>query len=153
MKKISPLIPLVIVAGGGLFLYARSKKKAVEKLQFEPVNVNLSGKFPSYKADLQLQITNPSSTPLSVASIFADVLFGSGKDLKVIGKIVLDKSFTITPKKQNLITIPVKLNIGQALATIITLLYQKEKPKVFIRGTINSEGIDLPIDTEIPLTA
>jgi LEA14-like dessication related protein len=96
-----------------------------------------------------LQITNPTSVPLSVASIFADVISNEKK----IGKIALDKSFNISPKKENLITIPVQIQFGQALASIITMILNKDKVNLSIKGIINSEGTDININEEIPLTA
>lgn len=149
MVKINPLIPILVLTGGGLLWYGSRKAKAVGKLQFEPTNVNFSGKFPNYKADLELQITNPSTVPLTVNSIFADILYGD----KVIGKIATNQLFSVTPKKQNLISIPIQLKLGQAVASIITSILNKEKLKVFVKGYILSEGVDIPVNVEIPLSA
>ena len=150
MNAKKSILPVLLIGGGGFLVwYASRKLKAIDKLQFLPVNFSITGKFPTYKVNLLMQITNPTSVPLSVSSIFADVL----QNGKRVGKIALDKSFNISPKKDNLITIPVDIYTGQFIATIISMIANKEKINLTIKGIINSEGSDINIDQEIPLSA
>jgi LEA14-like dessication related protein len=141
------IIPILIF-GGAVYVYAQRKLKAVGKLKISPENISFTGKFPNYKMIIDLLITNPTPTQLSVDNIFADVIVNGTE----VGKVILNEKFFIEPKKENIIKVPVVIKLGTAIATMITLLREKKPVKVLLVGTISSEGFDIELNEEIPLS-
>lgn len=123
------------------------KFQAAKGLIFQVIGIRTEGDLLSASIILQTEVNNPTSQPINIDSIQANVLI-SGKK---IGEIDFNTRSLLIPGK-NFIDIPVKLNPLMTAGLIFDLLKEKKSFKVItLEGEITFEGITTPYDTQFNL--
>lgn len=131
----------VLLGLGGLYYYR--KNKAADLLQYYPQGVEIS-KGVLYFA---LEVVNPSREELYFDNLFATI---GAQDLR-IGRIQYVGRTYIRPQSTTILKFPIKA-LYLDLGTFLARVYKKEINQVTIQGTINSMGLNIPFENQIPLT-
>jgi LEA14-like dessication related protein len=137
-----------IVLGIGLLaIYLGRKYSAGNKLQFFPSSVSYSGKKVSeFRLIFSMDVVNPSFTSLKVNNIFCNIYDQKNQ----LGRISVTTPQIIPANSTTTLNLPIQLNYG----AVIYFLYEviaKGKKSIKVSGTINSEGIEVPIDLDVPI--
>jgi LEA14-like dessication related protein len=142
-------------AGKGLFytglgllgLYLLRKYTAGKGLQYYFKGISYSGKKVSdFKIILSMDVVNSSFTPLKLNNLFLNIY-----DLKTqLGRIAITTPQTFPKNSTTTINLPIQLNLGATIYFLYEII-AKGKKEIQIAGTINSEGLEIPVDEKIPL--
>lgn len=139
---------VVLTIGGiSVGVYLLNKLSTANKLEIYSKKISLKGKKVS---DLQLiytmEVVNPSYSPLKINNVFLNIY-----DRKTqLGRIIVTTPIVIPPNATTDINLPVKLNVGSALYFIYEVI-AKGVRKINLVGSINTEGLTLPINQNIDL--
>jgi LEA14-like dessication related protein len=138
---------LYIGIGAAILLYLLSKKTAAKNLKVYFQSIALKKAtglvFPTVQA--VFRVVNPTSSPLTITSIAGDLLLND----KFFSSLSQTETVIIAPNSETLYTINIKTPVFSAIQTIIALFRDKKKVKVVFDGTVNSDGLLLPIKQEI----
>lgn len=96
---------------------------------------------------LPLQIRNTQPVPLSVNGFTG----GAYVDEQLIGTTRLSSPAILPPYGELPLEVPIYLNPGPAVATLVTSLLSLSVPLLTIRGTLTVEGLPLPINETLSL--
>lgn len=143
-------LPLILIglAASQFFTKEIEQKKADAKsITLTPIDLQAKS---AKDVQLVVQATNPSKTVFTIDSLSANVYYKN----KVIGTIERPNPFTIKPTDNSLIKLSVATNVGEAVATLISLLFNKKEPKTLkVLGAYKYMGLSFPIDKTITLNA
>lgn len=139
---------LYISAAAAILLYFLSKKSAAKNLKVYFQSVALKKAtglvFPTLQATFRL--VNPTSSPLTITSIAGDLLINNN----FFSTLSQTQSMVVAAQSESLYIINVKTPALQAISTIIQLFRNKPKNvKVSFEGTVNSDGLLLPLNETI----
>ncbi len=144
-------LPVVLLGlAAAYFLNKDVEQKKVDAKSISLVPVDLQATSPQ-DIKLKVQATNPSKSTFTINSLTLNLYYKND----VIGTIVRKDPFTIKQTDNSIIALQVKPNAGKAVATILTLLFnKKEKFKnIKVLGAYNYMGLTFPIDKTIQLNA
>lgn len=133
--------PLLIFGAIAAVFYYR-KYAAAGKLQFLPKSAKIS----QGKLYFVLDVVNPTQTQLVMNNLF--VSFYDGKNY--LGRAEITTKITIGPSQTTTLNIPIQLNGGGLVYFAANILTGKSNSLTY-SGTINSEGIDVPINDTIKI--
>ena len=119
------------------------------------LNVQLSGIQFKKPFGVKFRVVNPTDGALSVKAIAGDVLANGS----AIATFAMTNEVNITPNSQQIITVPLKVNVAQ-FALIALEVYNLKGDQEAIRryfkslrlavtGTVNAAGIPINIDRKI----
>lgn len=153
--------PLVKIGIFGALAYAAYKLFPKAKTLIKAastggrLNVNLSSIQFKKPFGLQFRVVNPTDGELSVKAIAGDVI----ADGSSIATFVLTNEVKITPNSQQIITIPLKINVISFIPIVSKIVELKgdskavmdylKSLKVKVSGTVNAAGIPITIDQKI----
>lgn len=134
-------------AAAAILLYLLSKKSAAKNLKvyFQSVALKKASGFVLPTIQATFRLVNPTSSPLTITSIAGDLLIND----KFFSSISQVQSITVPAQSESLYTINVKTPVLQALYTIVQLFKNKQRIQVQFDGTVNSDGLLLPIKETI----
>lgn len=134
----------ILLLTGGVFLWwIFNKKNVAEKLQYYPNTILIE----KGKLIFRMDIVNPSTTQLYFDNLFATVQSNGlivGR-IQYVGRTYIQAQATTTV---NFVIKAVWLDLGTFLAKVI----KGEVKTVQIIGTINSMGVSIPFDSNIPIS-
>jgi LEA14-like dessication related protein len=144
----SRAIKIIFGTGATLLgIYLLRKYSASKKLEYYPAGIKTTGKkISDFKIIFEMEVVNPSYTPLTINNIFLNI-YDKGTQL---GRINVTTPQEIPANSSTILSLPITMNYG----AIIYFLYEviaKGKKSVKIAGTINSEGIAVPLNIDIPI--
>lgn len=136
----------IVLAAAAFFLTRKAQKTvtAAKSLKLQPVWIELKN---LKEGKLFLQIINPSEIEFKIQSLSANVYF---KD-SLIATVNRVTPFTIKPTFDNMIALDLSLKSGEAIAAIISLLFNKEDKykKIKVLGAYKYMGLTFAIDNDI----
>jgi len=133
--------------GGAIALgyYYFKKLRASSKLLFYPKMVRLEGKtIKNFKIVLDIEVNNPTNSDVNIDSL--NILIKDSD--KELGRIFVNTPKVITKNSTSLLSLPLVLSKINAYFFLYEII-AKGKNKVTIEGTINSEGVPVPIKEDI----
>lgn len=139
-----PLISILGLATWYITNQANKKVKDAQKLNLVPVRLtgsNVNNIF------LDFQITNASESEFKIDSLTANIYYKEN----LIGTVYRTEPFLIKPTNNSIVKFGVKLQPGQSIATVLTLLFSKAtiEKKFKILGAFKYFGLTFPLDKEI----
>jgi LEA14-like dessication related protein len=146
MKKFIPIAVLGLIGWLG-WKYGR-KVLAAKILNIKLKTVKIS---PISSAAIQLSIINPTNIDFSLDSITADLSIND----YAISTLNYQKSTIIKANAESLLDLPIKINPLEGLTFLTKLIFNKSARKldtIKINGTVNGEGLNIPIDIVQNLT-
>lgn len=143
-------LPLVLIGLAGAYFLSKN----VEQKKTDARSINLVPTDLQVKSDkdikLTLQATNPSKSTFKIDSLSLNVYYKN----KVIGTIERPEPFTIKPTNDSLINLQVKPITGEAIAAVISILFNKKEPKTIkVLGAYKYFGITFPIEKTLTVNA
>lgn len=135
------VIALLVVAAA---LYFGRKLFSAGRVSFRIIGANLR------KLSLQVELINPTNTPLSVDAFVASLLINN----QSFGTLDFRNRITLTATDRQVINIPIRLNpVGgaQLLRQILTGSTSLRNAQIEVDGTLNSENVVIPVKATIPL--
>lgn len=143
-------LPLILLGVGAAYLLNKNveqKKTDAKSISLTPTDLQVNS---DKDIKLTLQATNPSKSTFKIDSLSLNVYYKN----KVIGTIERPEPFTIKHTNDSLIKLQVKPNTGEAIAAVLTILFNKKEPKTIkILGAYKYMGIAFPIDKTITVNA
>lgn len=133
--------------GGAIALgfYYFKKLRATSKLLFYPKNVRIVGnKIKDFRIVLDIDVNNPTNSNINIDSV--NLLIKS--DSTELGRIFVNTPKIINSNSTTLLSLPLTLSKINAYFFLYEVI-AKGKNKVTIDGTINSEGLPIPIKEDI----
>jgi len=133
--------------GGAIALgyYYFKKLRASSKLLFYPKMIRLEGKtIKNFKIVLDIEVNNPTNSDVNIDSL--NILIKDSD--KELGRIFVNTPKVITKNSTSLLSLPLVLSKINAYFFLYEII-AKGKNKVTIEGTINSEGVPVPIKEDI----
>lgn len=119
------------------------------------LNVQLSGIQLKKPFGVKFRVVNPTDGELSVKSIAGDVLANGSS----IATFVLTDEVKITPNSQQIINLPLKINVVSFLGIVADIVAFKgdkkavanyiKSIKLAVNGTVNAAGVPITIDQKI----
>ncbi|MBA3664092.1 MAG: hypothetical protein H0W61_07795 [Bacteroidetes bacterium] len=145
------MLPIPLILGIAAYFFKQSadnKIKDAKSITLIPVDVQASD---LNNIKLKVQAVNPSGSEFKINSLVANLYYKN----TIIGSIQRPEPFTIKKTDNSIISFKVKPNAGEAIATVLTLLFnKKEKYKnIKVLGAYNYKGLTFPIDKTIQLNA
>ena len=146
MRKI---IPIILLGGAAVALFFLSRAGAARNLK---VNFNRN------KADwkkgswlpvifAEFNLINGSNTPLSLNSIVGEIIVNN----QVVATVSMLEKMTIPANSASVLNVKVETSATGAGQVLLSLLQKKQKINVEFNGTVNSSGIQIPINQTIAL--
>jgi LEA14-like dessication related protein len=139
------VLPVVIV--GIAAFYFLSKKKLADRLKVLFRGVKLSGSVLKPKFNLKFGVQNPTGASAKINSLVGQV--------EANGKIIADVSSfntqVIAPKKESIYEITAEPYGAGIFKTIREFIKAGNKINFVFTGSINVDGIDYPVNTNIAL--
>jgi len=139
------VLPVVII--GIAAFYFISKKKLAEKLKVLFRGLKLSGTVLKPKFNLKFGVQNPTLSSAKINSLVGQV--------EANGKIIADvSSFStqvIEPKKESIYEITAEPYGAGIFKTIREFIKAGNKINFVFTGSMNVDGIDYPVNTNIAL--
>lgn len=124
------------------------KSKDAAQLKLVPVDVELKSEK---DIKLKMQVINPTDSEFKIDALSANIFYGT----KIIGTVERKTPFTIKPTDNSIIAFQVRPETGEAIAAMITLLFNKKAKaadKTFkILGWFKYYGLTFPIEKTIPV--
>lgn len=138
---------LYVGAAAAILLYLLSKKSAASNLKvyFQSVALKKAPGLVLPTVQATFRLVNPTSSPLTITSIAGDLLINNN----FFSSLSQTQSMIVPAQSESLYTINVKTPVLQALSTIVQLFKKKQKITVSFEGTVNSDGLLLPIKETI----
>lgn len=145
------MLPIPLLVGIVAYLYKQSADKKIKDakaISLVPIDVQATD---INNIKLKVQAVNPSGSEFKINSLTANLYYKN----KIIGSIDRPDPFTIKKTNNSIIAFQVKPNAGEAIATVLTLLFnKKEKYKsIKVLGAYNYMGLSFPIDKTIQINA
>ena len=153
--------PLVKIGIFGALAYAAYKLFPKAKTLIKAaatggrLNVQLSGIQLKKPFGVKFRVVNPTDGELSVKSIAGDVLANGSS----IATFVLTDEVKITPNSQQIINLPLKINVVSFLGIVADIVAFKgdkkavanyiKSIKLAVNGTVNAAGVPITIDQKI----
>lgn len=141
-------LPLIL----GLTTWYLSQKgsklyKDSQELKLIPINLKASS---LNDINLIFQIINPTGSSYTIKNLSANLYYKN----QVFGSIKREEPFTIRKNETEQIQFKVKIQPGEAVATLIQLFFnKKETKKIKVLGAFKYLGFSIPIEKEILLNA
>jgi len=160
LSIIMTILPLVLLAAGGLSLFAVKGKKqvsAVDKMTVEISNVKFKSLTKGVlNLDVYLESTNPTTTTVTADYVYMEVVAGGAK----LATLQQARTITIPGQKTTTYRLPLQmslkkitLNAPYEVLEMLKNVKNKKMPfdKVQIKGYIRSNGILFPYDDTLTL--
>jgi hypothetical protein len=145
---VKKILPYGILALAGYFAWKYFKKGVASKLL--NVKIRRLNLFPLKSANLEVDIINPTNSSINFDSITLDL---SVNDFP-ISTLNYQKNTTISGNGVTTIKMPIVINPLESGQFVFNLLSNKGKVKTIkVNGTINGEGILIPINVVSVLNA
>lgn len=135
---------LFIAAGAALALYLRGQKQAAKNLKvyFSGLDIKKPSGFTLPKFIARFMLINPTSSALSITNISGEI-FVNKKQFGVVNSVEKINVAGNTKKEYKIeLTIPAI----SAITAIINLFKSGEKLSVVFSGSVNSNGIIIPLE-------
>jgi hypothetical protein len=140
------LLPILAITATALYL--KGKSDTAEKLEYYFKRFKVTGTLRSPKLDYVTDIVNPTERDLKVDYIFANIYAGDTQ----IGRIQINKPFTIKKLQTTELVIPVDLLTGKTAQAFVEAIINKDLPELKAVGTANSGGFIRPINVSYKLS-
>jgi hypothetical protein len=144
MKKI---LPFILTGGAIILFYFLNKKATADRLKVIFKNIHFKKSTGAALPDIfaEFLLINGTNTPLSITSIVGDI-FINGKSLSTIQYL---QKLDIPANSTSTLNIKVITPILSLLSVAYNLIIRKQKFSATFKGTLNSNGILLPIEQDI----
>jgi LEA14-like dessication related protein len=134
-------------------LNIRASSQAFDRLRYSFQNLKVIKKGSTIfntNLQLELRIENPTKQGLSFQELVADILYKGS----AISEIKVTSPVQIKPGGVTTLRIPIKLDNLTAANEVLDILLGKSAAKtVQLQGNLLMAGINLPVDTSIPISA
>jgi LEA14-like dessication related protein len=145
---VKKLLPYGILAVAGYFAWRYFRKGIAGRLL--NVKVRKLNLFPLKSANLEIDVINPTNSSINFDSITLD-LSVNGYPISTLN---YQKNTTISANGVTTIKLPIVINPLESGQFVFNLLTTKGKIKTIqVKGTINGEGIVIPVDVTNQLSA
>lgn len=140
---------LYVGAAAAILLYLLSKKSAATNLKvyFQSVSLKKAKGLVLPTVLATFRVVNPTSSPLTITSIAGDILLNNN----FFSSLSQTQSMIVPAQSESLYTVNVKTPALNALYSIVKLFTKKQKITVGFEGTVNSDGLLLPISETVTL--
>jgi len=144
MKKI---LPFIVTGGAIILFYLFNKKQTAERLKVIFKNIHFKKTTGAMLPEILAEFTliNGTNTPLTITSIVGDILI-NGKSLSTVS--YLDK-LQISPNSTNTLNIKVNTPLISIVSVAYGLIVRKQKFSAKFEGTLNSNGVLIPISQSV----
>ena len=140
---------LYLGAAAAILLYLLSKKSAATNLKvyFQSISVKKAKGLVLPTILATFRVINPTSSPLTITSIAGDIFLNDN----FFSSLSQTQSMTVPGQSESLYTVNIKTPALNALYSIVKLFTKKLKMKVSFEGTVNSDGLLLPLSQSVTL--
>jgi hypothetical protein len=136
-------IIILILAAAGLFFGRKFFTSG--RIQISIIGLDLRQRA------IKIELINPTNTSLQVSAFVASLTL-AGQNFATLD---YRQALTITATDRKVVLIPIRLNPINGAKLLAQILYGSgaglKGSQIDIDGTINSEGLSIPVKTSIPL--
>lgn len=135
----------VALGVGAIWLLSKSAKaSALTRMTFRLVGVSVGGSLLSPELDLQILAQNATDTAVNIQSMTGDVFVNGSK----VANLSSFQAFRLQANSETPFSVKARLNLAGSLTQILSILdgVGGTQAVVTIKGTINADGVVVPID-------
>ena len=129
----------------GWNLYNQSTAAKASKVYFDGLDIKPGQGFSTPDFIAKFRILNPANTAITAKNLVGEVLV-NGKQFGIVSSV---ESIRVPGSSEALAKVKLRIPIASLLSSVVNLIRSKQKLAVVFNGSINSNGILMPIRQQI----